>query len=232
MFKKWSTTQTTKKYFKEGKDLRFQGEPQRAIEKLSKAIELDPMMLDAYLHRAIAYYEIGDLEHAFPDLDFVILHAPDTAAAYYWRSRAYMGIGKTDLALEDINEAIELDPDEPADPLFRGFIHLRRKEYDAALNDTTRAVELGFEEDGYRNRAIVFARMGNGQSAVDDWTRVIALNPDNAGAYCQRGILLEKAGQWERAISDLKMGLKNKNDLPESLKLESEKLLDKLEMRS
>ncbi len=232
MLKKWSTTRTAQKYFREGRDFRLRGEPQRAIEQLTKAIELDPVLLDAYLHRGIAYYEIGDIEHVLSDLDLVILHAPDTPAAYYWRSRAYLEMGKTDLALEDIDEAIELDPDEPADPLLRGVVHLRREEYDAAVEDATRAVQLGFEEDGYRNRAIAFAKMGNKQAAIEDWTRVVALNPDSAIAYCQRGMLWEKTGQMERAISDLKTGLENKNALPESLKVESEKLLDKLEKRN
>ncbi len=231
MFKKWSTARTAQKYFKAGKDLQLQGELQRAIEQLTKAIELDPMLLNAYLQRGTAYYEIGDLEHVITDLDLVILHAPDTPAAHYWRGRTYLDMGKTDLALEDIDEAIELDPNEPANPLLRGVIHLRREEYDAALEDAARAIELGFEEIGYHNRAIVFTKMGNDQAAIDDWTRVVALNPDNAIAYCQRGMLFEKTGQFERALSDLQTGLENKNGLPESLRAESEKLLDKLEKR-
>lgn len=232
MFKKWSTARTARKYSSSGKDLRLQGQPQRAIEQFTKAIELDPLLLDAYLNRAIACYEIGDLEKVLADLDLVIQHVPDTPAAYYWRSRTYLDLGKTDLALEDINKAIELDPNEPADPLLRGVIHLRREEYDAALEDATRAIELGFEETGYRNRAIVFTKMGNDQAAIDDLTRVVVLSPNNAVAYCQRGILFEKTGQFERALSDLKTGLEDKNDLPESLKVESEKLLDKLEKRN
>ncbi len=231
MFKKWSTACTAKRYLQEGETLLIQGEQKTAIEQLTKAIELDPTLLDAYLNRAIIYYEIGDAENAIADLDHVLRHKPDVPAAYYWRGRAYMHLGKTDLALADINQAIELDPDEPANPLFRAFVHLCREEYETAVEDNTKAIQLGFEEEGYSNRALVLAEIGNSQAAIEDWTRVIALNPDDASAYCRRGILLEKTGQFERALKDLKTGLENKNDLSESLKVKSEKLLDKLEKR-
>lgn len=229
MFKKWSKARTARKYFRAGIDFRLQGERQRALEQFTKAIELDPELLDAYLHRAIVSYEIGDLAGVISDLDSVIGHAPDTAAAYYWRSRTYLVMGRADLALEDIDEAIELNPDEPANPLFRSFIHLCQKEYEAAVEDATRAIQLGFEQEGYSNRALVFAKMENYQAAIEDWTRVIALNPDHAIAYCERGILLEKIGQPESALSDLKTGLKNKSQLGESLRVTSETLLDKLQ---
>lgn len=232
MFKKWFATRTAQKYLQEGKILLVQGEQKNAIEQFSKAIKLDRMLLDAYLNRAIAYYEIGDAENAIADLDYVLQYKPNIPAAYYWRGRAYMHIGETDLALRDIDEAIKLDPNEPANPLFRAFIHFCRKENDEAIKDTTRAIELGFEEEGYRNRAILFAQTGNYQAAIEDWTRVIALNPDDANAYCARGILLEKTGQFERALTDLKTGLQNKDDLEEQMKVESEKLMRKLKNRN
>jgi regulator of sirC expression with transglutaminase-like and TPR domain len=63
---------------------------------------------------------------------------------------------------------------------------------------------------------------------ITDWTKVIEFDADNVMALCKRGILYAKIGQADQAIIDLERGLKNKNQLEESLRQESEILLEKL----
>ena len=229
MMKHWLTARRTRKYLRNGIMLQRKGNLKSAIEKLSKAIEMDPTLIDAYLARGIAYFYIGEMEHCIADLDIVLLNKPEVSAALYWRSRSYMELDKADLALVDIDQAIALDPNEPAGPLFRCFIHSSRDEYDAAIADATKAVELGMEKPGYQNRALTFTKMGKYQEAIEDWTKVIELEPGAAYAYCERGILLDKIGQAQRSISDLQIGLKHKDKIEERLRLSAGELLEKLQ---
>jgi tetratricopeptide (TPR) repeat protein len=85
-----------------------------AIIKLSRAIEMDPLLASAYLNRAEAYYLNGFTEQAIEDSTKAIQlgKAQSTIGkAYTIRSRAYRQLGQEGLADEDFNKAYLLDPE-------------------------------------------------------------------------------------------------------------------------
>jgi tetratricopeptide (TPR) repeat protein len=85
-----------------------------AIKKLSRAIELDPQLASAYLHRGEAYYRKGLMQRAIEDSTKAIQlgKAQSTIGkAYTIRSKAYRQLGQEDLADEDFNKAYLLDPE-------------------------------------------------------------------------------------------------------------------------
>jgi tetratricopeptide (TPR) repeat protein len=84
-----------------------------AITELSRAIEMDPTLASAYLHRSEAYYHRGFFEQAVKDSTKAIAlgKAQSTIGkAYTVRSKAYRQLGQEDLADEDFNKAYLLDP--------------------------------------------------------------------------------------------------------------------------
>jgi tetratricopeptide (TPR) repeat protein len=229
MFKKWRGEQKAKNYFLEGEHLIAEGKYEESIKFFEKAIELDANFLDAYLRRGSIYVEINDGERGLIDLNFVIAKEPDFPAARYYRGKAYLFLEKPDLALVDVNHAMQFDPDQPANYLLRCGVYSSLEKYDQAIEDATTAIRLGFEQEGYNNRAIIFTKKADYQAAIADWTKVIEIDSNHAIAYCRRGILYSKTNDTELAIKDLTRGLKDKTQLPDSLRQESEDLLAKLQ---
>ncbi len=205
------------------------GDFESAIEKFSKAIKVQPEMLDAYSYRGNAYIDLGQYQRALADLDYVIQKSPDHHAAYYNRSTAQMGLGRTDQALADLNRAIQLAPEEPGYYLNRSAVHLVREEYDLALEDAANAIEFGEPKMGHNNRAILFEKKGDLPSAIAEWTKVLEIDRKNARAYCWRGLLLATTGDRKSAIEDLRMGMKYKKELGDPLREQVEKMLQELE---
>ena len=52
------------------------------------------------------------------------------------------------------------------------------------------------------HRGYSYAKKGNYVSAIDDYSRVIAMDPGNSHAFHNRGISYDKNGDFERAIQD------------------------------
>jgi tetratricopeptide (TPR) repeat protein len=217
-----------RKYYMEGTALALVGKFGQAIDTLSKAIAIEPMYIDAHLHRGIARIDNGESEKALEDLDFVIREDAENALAFYNRSLAYMELGKIDQALPDMNQAVRLAPNDVKNYINRCVIHSLREEYEAAIDDATKAIELGGAKDGNNNLAVIFEKKGDYKQAIVYWTRVLNIDPNDSKALCHRGILFDQIGEQVKAVSDLKNGLKNKNKLTGSLKVQSEELLNRL----
>ena len=114
-----------------------------AIEHYSRAIELYPDFIKAYLARAEVYFQIADFDKAIKDYTSVIEIDPDYASAYVGRGQAYSNKGCYARAIDDFSRAIEIDPDYASAYVGRGCVYLK-KDCDArAKEDFSRAIELG-----------------------------------------------------------------------------------------
>lgn len=226
ILKEWIAQQKGKKQYARGLELMLAGRQEKALAEFKKIIEKNDKFFDAYVGRAIVYFEMERWEDGINDLNYVIDTLPKMAAAYYWRCTGYMGLGKMASALSDINKAIDLDKNEPANYIRRGAIYFGMGKYDLAIEDTTKSIQLGFVEDGYNNRAIYFEGIGDYMSAISDWSVLINISPKNAIAYCRRGLLWKKVGNLQEAISDINAGLRIHDGLPLKLIEECEKILN------
>jgi tetratricopeptide (TPR) repeat protein len=215
--------------FTTGRDLSAKQQYPKAIEAFTRAIELKPDFYDAYVCRGIAYIESGDATRALADLTTAVQGMPKNFQIYYNRSIAYMELNDSDSALADMDQAIRLAPKDSNNFNYRCFIHSSRKEYDAAIQDATEAIALGAGKSGYNNRAIALEKKGDYPAALEDWNKVLELQPGNAAALCFRGRVYGEIGEKGKAISDLRQGLKDSSKLGQKLKMESDVLLQKLE---
>jgi tetratricopeptide (TPR) repeat protein len=229
MIKNWLISRKSKGLYIKGTFESMRGDYKKAIEILSLAIQANPTFLDAYQHRGVAYMESGNNEAAIKDQSFVISQEPDRILAYYNRGVAYFIKGEMDHAMLDMKEAIRFDPKFSDAYTYIGHIYIFRKEFDSAIINFNKAIELGDLKQGYFNRASAYEEKKDFTSSIADWTKVIELIPNSAIAYCRRGILYSKTNNRELAVKDLVRGLKDKTQLPDSLRQESENLLAKLQ---
>jgi tetratricopeptide (TPR) repeat protein len=94
----------------------------------------------------------------------------------------------------------------------RGLAYMELNNFPAALNDLTRGI--GLDPDGvaaYTNRAIIYERQGQLESALADFNRVVVLHEKlkapAAAAYSNRGNVQLKLGRYDEAIADLERAL-------------------------
>ena len=58
----------------------------------------------------------------------------------------------------------------------------------------------------YNNLGYSFAKNGQYDEAIHNYSMVIRLDPTNSHAYHNRGISYDKKGEFERAIADFSKG--------------------------
>ncbi len=118
------------------------GEYQKAIASLNKAIELDPGLAVAYSNRGWAYIELGGYDQAVADCTRAIELDPNLALAYSNRGRAFVELGQYEKAVADCNKAIELDPNLALAYSNRGRAYIELGQYEQAIADFDKAMAL------------------------------------------------------------------------------------------
>ena len=81
------------------------GDYERAIEALTKAIELNPNYAIAYYNRGLACGEKGDYERAIKNYSTAIDLQPDLAEAHYNRGEAWLHLKEWEKAKSDLTAA-------------------------------------------------------------------------------------------------------------------------------
>lgn len=88
------------------------GDPDEAINHLTKAIRLNPNNAGSFYNRGISYSSKDDPARAISDYTQVIRLKPDHAWAFYNRGLEYKKIGDYAHAFSDFSEAKRLDPND------------------------------------------------------------------------------------------------------------------------
>ena len=146
---------------------------QQAIELFTKAVDLNPQLVFAYVYRGDTYqYGTGDYDSALADYNTAIRLYPNNmnAVVYVSRGNAYYHKREYDPAIADYSRAVTLNPDNSDIYAYRGNAHYYK---------------------------------GSLELALSDYSTAITLNPDNANAFYYRGIYWLTQADWQRARTDL-----------------------------
>ena len=203
-------------YEKLGSAKRGLGWYQEAIQDFDKAIELIPDNFTAYYNRGFTKLESGDYAGAIQDCGKVIELNPDYAEVYLVQGPAKEAKLDYTGAIEGYTKAIDnLNPKEPSDYYYhRGTAKLDNKNYDGAIDDYTEAIEgyadaiesrvIELKISAYLNRGIAKAEKPDPDyiGAIEDYNKIIKLNPGHYLAYDKRGIAKKALGQDEKAKRD------------------------------
>ncbi|MEL6440640.1 MAG: DnaJ domain-containing protein [Cyanobacteria bacterium J06621_8] len=117
-------------------------EYRQAINDYSKAIEINPKFVDAYLKRCEMHYKLGDNQGVLNDCYEVCSIDPTVAKAYYYQGRARYSLGYTQSAVDSYNLAIAQDQNYPQAYYYRGVAYKDLNNVSSAVDDLTRAAEL------------------------------------------------------------------------------------------
>jgi tetratricopeptide (TPR) repeat protein len=207
-----------------------------AVADLSKAIELDGGLLEAYLARARVYVETEAYDLALSDLNAVIERDPTNQTALIMRGRVYAGPNIVDslggpflnlymgylgygddylAALNDLDQAVAMNPDNIEAILAYGDFYGVNDDYESAVGQYSLAIDL-YPDDprGYYYRAFAQLRIDEAASSdrvltsavVEDLQQVVALAPDTPLGIYANASLLENVGQFEDALAEFQRG--------------------------
>ena len=178
------------------------GNHQRAVDWLSKAIEVRPGYAPAYNHRGVALAALRQYDAAIASYDGAIAIKPDYADAHCNRGAALARIDELDAAIASFDLAIASSPDNVSAHFNRGVALADLGRLDAAIASYDRviAVQPDFAAAHY-NKGVALAGLKRLDAAIASYERTIAIKPDHAAAHCNKGIALLDLGQPDAAIT-------------------------------
>jgi tetratricopeptide (TPR) repeat protein len=199
-------TKDAQAFYARGHHLQARGEHNEAIKAYSEAIQLDPMFVDAYNNRGLAWHDKGEDEKAIPDFSEAIRINPKYAAAYYNRGLAWLDLGDPEKALADLNEAIRLRPRDAKSYCHRGNAWWDLGEYQKARVDYDEVTRLDPKDAwGYNRQAWLRAtcpdeKCRDGQKAVALAARACELSGKEPAHLDTLAAAHAEAGDYADAI--------------------------------
>jgi tetratricopeptide (TPR) repeat protein len=150
------------------------GEFDKAIQKYTEAIRLNPKCAEAYNQRALCFWFRYNLEQAIADFGNAIRIEPDAAVAYFYRACAYQSMNYKK-ALADLNRVIELSPKNVLAHQLRASLQMERNP-DGAIADLSAVIGLAPEfGPAYAMRATAYRNKRQIDKAKADEKKVIEL---------------------------------------------------------
>ena len=134
--------ETAQDYYQRGINQSQKKDYQKAIEDYTKAIELKPTFIDAYLKRCEMRYKMGDNKGVLEDCYQVLKIDSQIAKAYYYQGRARYRLGYGQSAIDSYTQAIRQDQNYAQAYYYRGLAYREQKDIVPALEDLQTAAEL------------------------------------------------------------------------------------------
>jgi serine/threonine protein kinase/tetratricopeptide (TPR) repeat protein len=181
---------------------RMNGDTDAALKACDKAVELQPKSARVLLARATIRVERNENDRALEDCQKVLELSPDNARAYYLKGQVRLHQAEYDDALREYDEARRYEPRMMLAVVGRSNVFNRRKDFDRAITECSAGLEI--EPDNASllfNRAFARTREDK-EGALSDYDHVLKLDPLNASAWNNRGLLKGHAKQYEKALSD------------------------------
>lgn len=202
-------------YYREGTSL-LETDPEKAIELLSKSLELEPNSPRALWDRAMAYRSVD--RHSEAVRDMKRLEEVDPAIGKELRrefslaSAPYLDMGNSEFEAENYEKALEYyqaaityDPEYANAWVGKGMVLQYTKKPDEALECYNHALSLEPESIvAYYNRADLHHEQQRLESALTDYSKVIELSPEDAEAYAGRSRVYRDLNRPDESLADIK----------------------------
>lgn len=146
-----------------------------AISDFTKAIELNPRLVNAYVARGVCFGEQHQFERGIADCTKAIRMSPENAIAYYKRGYLYQMKKNYSAAIADYDKALQFDPSFLELIFFKGWAYEALSLKKEALVSFELFIKTATADEwsGYRNRA---------QGKIDQLKAEIQVQPDSTPA--------------------------------------------------
>ena len=146
------------------------------------------------------YSETSKVTEEMESLNKCLEINPNYGEAYYTRGIMDFENGDYEKALSDMTNAVDNGVNTSAVFNDRGSCNRMLNKYALAVEDYTRAIEREPKAMYYCNRAGVYAKMGQNEDAINDYTQSIIADSKYYKAYNGRGVVKANQEKYEDAI--------------------------------
>ena len=153
----------------------------KKIEYFTRALEMDPNLVEAYKRRGILYYYQENYEKVIQDYLTYIELAPAKAEDYRMVGIGYLKNGFYEPALYYFTRATEMEPEQVTAFANRAETYRLMGREQEAMRDATRAIELRgnprSRADAYKTRFKIHWSRGEDKLARADYRKSVELDP-------------------------------------------------------
>lgn len=191
---------------------RLEGEDYKnALVDLNTAYELDKQnRVHVLICRGRTFAALGKNKEALADLDKAIEMEPKIPLSYINRADVYLSEGRDEHAIADLEQALKLDPEQAKAYLVRARYHKKRQENELALKDFDKAVSL----DSNLIEHEVGPDAHTSKELREHFSKSLKLKSDMTAEMVERGMAMERAGEYLGAIKEFTNAI---SDSPDSL---------------
>ncbi len=154
----------------------------KAIEAYTKAIDLDPKYLAAWINRGNSYKSLRQFDKAIEDYSRALELVPKDVVLWNNRAVTFGLMNQYDKSLADFSRAIELSPQNTISWYNRAVAYGKAQQYDKAIADYSKALDINPKyTPALSGRAITYKNLGQFDKVIADYTRLIELAPKGSG---------------------------------------------------
>lgn len=167
------------------------------------ALEIDPVFKAAHFARAEAFAKNKENGKALECFDRAVASMPDDPLALNNRGTFQLQQGRLDAAISDFGKALEIDPLFAMAALNRGFAYSQRSDYAQAERDYIRSIAANPRQPlAYRLLGTARVAMGKLPEAIDTYSQLVSLSPQESESYAGRGFARFFARDYRNAAGD------------------------------
>ena len=178
------------------------GRNAQAVSDLTRAISLKPAYRNFYLARARANAALNKYDAAIADYKKYLGKRRTTAALALEIAPIYVKSYRYADAQRLLDTAVKHGEDGADVHYWQGRVFSGQGRADEAVSAYSKAIHRdGTYAQAYRYRAGAFKDMADYPAALEDFTKLIELQPE-AAYYNRRGLTYEEMGQFKKAAED------------------------------
>ena len=151
------------------------------IKYYSKALALDPSLVEAYEKRGLLYFFQKKYDNVVQDFQTYIRLAPPKAEAYRMLGMGHLKNGDYRSAINNFTRAIEIEPNLSSTYANRAEAYRLNGNYQKAILDSDRAIKNRGEPiavaDAYKTRSKINWEIGRNREAYADHRKSVNLDP-------------------------------------------------------
>lgn len=172
-----------------------------AKNDLNSAIKLNNTNSSFYYYRALCSIELGQMKSALSDLKKVTDKSLKNKALFL-KGRANYKLYNYDAAEEIFSNLSKQNPDDEEVILYLARMRINKDMQDEAIALLSQVINKNpANETALLLRAAAFKEISLFKQAIEDYTSLIALNPQ-AIYYNRRGLIFEELENWPEALKD------------------------------
>ncbi len=203
------------------------------FETLLHASPGKPALIEAAFYSGQIYLDLGDLDQALKEFNYVVAQRPSFLPVYAVRAKTFFLLHKAEAGLEDLTALARLEagPDfNPQSPQAyeqrgRHLLHLsselpaivqkelreavQKQVLDLSLEQLQKAVELGDQSAAlFDDLGVAFERYGRVPDAIQAYSQGLELSPDHIKLHIKRGWAYLLAERYAEGQADCSWALK------------------------